>query len=51
MEEIKLDSGLSEYAFGKTNFSTLITETGFIAQTAHSLTPHRLLSTNGNLTK
>jgi hypothetical protein len=38
MEEIKLDSGLSEYAFGKTNFSTLITETGFIAQTDGTLT-------------
>jgi hypothetical protein len=38
MEEIKLDSGLSEYAFGKTNFSTLITETGFIAQADGTLT-------------
>jgi hypothetical protein len=38
MEEITLDSGLSEYAFGKTNFSTLITETGFIAQTDGTLT-------------
>jgi hypothetical protein len=38
MEEIKLDSGLNEYAFGKTDFSTRLTNEGLIAEADGRLT-------------
>ncbi|MCK9170888.1 MAG: hypothetical protein M0P01_10780 [Treponema sp.] len=38
MEEIKLDSGLNEYAFGKTDFSAMLTDEGFIAEADGMLT-------------
>ncbi|MFA6857529.1 MAG: hypothetical protein WCR31_09990 [Treponema sp.] len=38
MEEIKLDSGLTEYAFGKTGFSVMLTNEGFIAEADGILT-------------
>ncbi len=38
MEEIKLDSGLNEYAFGKTDFSAMLTNEGFIAEADGTLT-------------
>ncbi|MCR4899942.1 MAG: hypothetical protein K5907_03905 [Treponema sp.] len=37
-EEIRLCSGLDEYAFGKTNFNSIVTQTGFIAERKDSKT-------------
>jgi hypothetical protein len=38
MDDILLDSGLDEYAFGKTNLSSLINDTGFYAEPDSTLT-------------
>jgi hypothetical protein len=44
MEKIKLDSGLNEYAFGKTDFSELLTDEGFIAETEETITSRTVFS-------
>jgi hypothetical protein len=44
MEDIRVDSGLNEYAFSKTGFSALITECGYIAEADGTLSPETVFT-------